>query len=169
MEPTNSEVQDMVEKFTGMLSHIRDTFINASTLAESVRALQGQVESLQRNVEHYSSQVATLDEALTRTRQERDDANATLAQERVAHNQLTHEHESLKSDHDNLWNEHTKTVDTLESLKRERDEAFGEARRLQEENDALKQRVDAINKVLNPQPVEQPREDTGRFASGSSW
>jgi chromosome segregation ATPase len=167
---TNEEVQDMVEKFTGMLNHIRDTFVNASSLAKAVTELQEQVNKLQSDVQHYSNQITVLDEALTNRTRERDEAQAALASERNAHTQLAIAHESLSHDHDQLWNEHHKVADTLDNTKRERDDALNEARRVNDENAELRKQLAAIQNVLKPTPEpEQPRDEVGRFASGGSW
>jgi peptidoglycan hydrolase CwlO-like protein len=167
---TNEEVQDMVEKFTGMLNHIRDTFVNASSLAKAVTELQEQVNKLQSDVQHYSNQITVLDEALTNRTRERDEAQATLAQERIAHNQLAVEHNNLKGEHEHLWNDHLNATSQADSLKRERDDALSEARRVNDENAELRKQLAAIQHVLKPSPEpEQPRDEVGRFASGGSW
>jgi chromosome segregation ATPase len=163
---TNAEVQDMIEKFTGMLGHVRDTFIRGSELEGKVTELESRVNELLTRVEHYNGQIGALDEALSNVRRERDEAQAALANEQQQHNTLRADHEYVSGEYNRITNAFNETLGQIEAVKRERDDALLEVRRLSDElgelrgkHAKLKEHVEGLWKSINP----QPRSDEGQF------
>jgi len=170
METTNQEVQDMVEKFTSMLSHIRDTFINASALAEKVAQLEAKVNEMTASVEHYTNQIRSLDELVVTLRSERDGALSEKAQAQSAHSQIFNEHEALKSTHSILQSDFNRVEAEREEYRYARDEANMEIRRLSDELEVLRkkhadfvQHVEGLWKAVNPQPRDPQSGQFGQW------
>jgi len=164
------EVETMIEKLTSMFDHIRNTFINASQLADKVNELSAQVARLQQDVEQTASANAALTatvQSLTDQRnavvRERDELSTRLYQVESAHSQLQSEHAALQGSRVDL------TIE-LDQTKSDRDNAHSEARRLLEDNDNLRRQLQIVeDRVAAMQDLfkkpEQPRDDTGQFAS----
>jgi chromosome segregation ATPase len=163
---TNQEVQDMIEKFTGMLGHVRDTFIRGSELEGKVTELESRVNELLTRVEHYNGQIGALDEALSNVRRERDEAQAALANEQQQHNTLRADHEYVSAEYNRVTNAYNDTLGQVEALRRERDDALMEVRRLSDQlnelrskHDKLREHVEGLWRSLSP----QPRTEGGQF------
>jgi len=170
METTNQEVQDMVEKFTSMLSHIRDTFINASALAQKVQELEQKVNEMTASVEHYTNQIRTLDDLVTTLRGERDNALSEKVQAQNAHAQVFNDHEALKSTYNILQADFNRVEAEREEYRYARDEANMEIRRITDELDTLRkkhadfvQHVEGLWKAVNPQPRDPQSGQFGQW------
>jgi len=169
IETTHEEVQNMIEKFTSMLNHVRDVFINASELAQKVQGLEAKVNELTSSVEHYVNQIRTLDEALTTTRSERDTAKAQAWEAQSNLDRVTGELNALHGQYDTTYQELQRRNQEVLDLTYARDDANMEIRRLTEQLDALqrkhddfKSHVEGLWKAVNPQPRD---EGTGQFQS----
>jgi uncharacterized coiled-coil DUF342 family protein len=133
-----------------------------------------------------------MDEALQRTRQERDIAQGQASEWQSKHDQVHNEHAALQNAHQALFENSARIQEELQSVKRDRDDAYSEAARLDEENAGLKRKLAEVEGLVAsiqerfhqaPKPVEvnpsngleQPRDEFGRFdempktSTGGQW
>ena len=156
----------MVDRFKGMLTTISDTFVNASHLAQTVQELQEKVDTLTKNVDHYTTQIAAYENTIRSLGQERDEARQQLEGERNTNRLITSEYVTLQNEHDALLQQHQSLDGVVQELRHERDDALMEVRRLTDEletlrskHQAFKDHVEGLWKAINP----QPRNETGQF------
>jgi chromosome segregation ATPase len=156
---STTEVTDMIEKLHGWLNDVRDTFINASTLAETVRTLQVQVDQMKADVEHLRQVNATLDETIVRIRQERDNAQAEAQTYSDRLRALDSDFNSVKSERDSLKaemerlqalveRERAKHYEELDQSKRAHDDAEYRAMHWEEQHNAVKSQLQRVKDAI---------------------
>ena len=193
---SNYEVQDMIEKLTGMLGHVRDTFIRGSELEAKVNDLEARINDVSASLEHRITQISELEQQLQYTRSERDGAVDQARQWQSKHDQVSNEHAELQQTYGNVVYELNSVREAarmtaeaqsvrITELTRDKDDAYNECTRLDVENSDLKRklaeveaRFASIQELFMQKPSEpssQPRDELGRFdynetpKTGTGW
>jgi outer membrane murein-binding lipoprotein Lpp len=146
----NADDATSVSKF---FQGLADSVIQASTLAKEVEELRTVVEQLKHDVEVYRETTARLDEEVQRLRTERQalqDENAQLRadldKERSDHATTANLHSIAVGTSDNWHNQFIATAQTLDTTKRERDDA---QLKIMELEDALRNMSEARDHWFN--------------------
>lgn len=179
---SQQEVETMIEKLTGMFDHIRNTFINASQLAEQVNQLSQQVARLQHDVEQTAQANAALNATVQSLTEQRNAVVAERDEWRNKHQQLDYEHEELRHRHEELQHSHESLQHTANSYRDEWNNSQSELQRLKEEHAVLHERLRRTQRYIDNMKAtlagDQTRDvESGQFeelpkvhqAGGSSW
>jgi chromosome segregation ATPase len=155
----SSEVDEMLNKFSGYINHIRDTFINASQLAQEVQTLREHVQQVEADfsarVAQFDKEVSDLrqanvwaDETLQRVRAERDEAQAKvqdLTTQVASEQQAAY---TAQRNYEHATEQYNSLSDAHGSVKRERDDAHFRIMELEDENQRLKAQLEGIKAAL---------------------
>ena len=164
---SQAEVETMIEKLTSMFDHIRNTFINASQLAQTVNELQAQVNQLKQDVEQTQHANRALNEAVQSLTSQRDEAQAVARNWNERHDSILAQHSQLQNEHAALQYNYDTAKHDLENMKRDRDEGWNEVQRLDKENEQLKARLKEVQRWIDNMKAaslgEQTRDEAGRF------
>lgn len=156
-EYTHEEVDQMFTKISGMFDHIRNTFVNASELAQKVSQLEQRVTELSDQAEAMRQHNINLDEALAHTRQERDAAQSEVSSLRHENAALVQERDSHRSNAEYWSGKHNEVQATLEQTKHDLYQNQEYSRALENENEELKKQLEAIKeahrKIFGDPPV----------------
>ncbi len=141
-----------------------NSIVSLSQLSKDVEVLRQQVNDLTNTVNRYRSQIDTLDDALYRTRQERDEAvrRANSEQEmRLAAERSQHDAEQAR---DHLQGVTAQLTDTVNRVSKERDDAQYKVMELEEKlamandrlNDIKSMAMDAFGLTIKEEPKPEP-------------
>lgn len=153
------------------LGRVRDTFINASSLAETVRGLQVQVNEMSATMESLRRVNTTLEENLSWSRSERERLETTLAETRHSLNTATKERDAAKNDLDYWKHLAEDRASTIANLRTENDTLTIKNLELEDDNKAMKAKVSAVESALGIVKVaeeviakEEPKQETAQRA-----
>lgn len=174
MATTLAPSEDEMTKVTEVFAKMRDAVIDASKLAQEVAELRSAVEGMQRELASLRDSNRWLDQQVTELREQRDTA-LREKHEVLSHGlQLQGEVSRLQAHGDSQRAELARLNERVTGLLHDNDMIAKQAWATEEENKALKAKLEAIQAVFGrvesaaPQPVSyaevQPRAETGQWA-----
>lgn len=163
ISPTSQVTEEDMGKVREIFERGINALVDVSRLAETVKALQYQVDGLQRDVQKYRNQNDMLDEYLVKARQERDTATqraATAERERQDYANTNTDLLRARDATDVLLQE---SLDKAHTLEKERDDAQFKVMEYEEKVATLQAKLDKFLSLISemtpppaPSTIEQP-------------